>query len=83
MGCQGSFTSRDLHGLVCLSVVTAWCVGRREEEELLELLSLAGIYVQSPMVCKRDVDPALREPTVPWEEMSINLAIAQMYNYKL
>lgn len=35
------------------------------------------------MAYKRDMDPALREPTVSWEEMGVNLTIAQMYNYKL
>lgn len=41
------------------------------------------LYVQRTVTYKRDMDPALREPTVSWEEMGVNLTIAQMYNYKL
>lgn len=41
------------------------------------------LYVQRTVTYKRDMDPALREPTVSWEETGVNLTIAQMYNYKL
>ena len=46
-GCQGRFVSR-----VCLPMMTAQCVGRREGEELLEFCLLANIYVQSAVVYK-------------------------------
>lgn len=58
-------------------------MGRREEDELLGGCLLASIYVQSAVAYKRDTDSALREPTVSWEEMGIDLAIVQMFNYKL
>lgn len=51
--------SRNLHGLVYLSVVTAWFMGKREEKSYC---SLARIYVQSAVAYTRDIDPALWEP---------------------
>lgn len=56
-------------GLVC---------GEKDRETVIGGL-LASVHVPY----KRHLDLALREPPVSLEEISINLAIVQMCNYKL
>lgn len=76
MGCQGW-----LKGLPPRDDCSVY--GEKGGGRVSEVLFISQHLCAECCDLQRAMDPALREPTVSWEETAINLGIVQMCNYKL